>query len=78
MRAAPSLPEQLLWAALTNGKLGVSFRRQVPLGGYAGTTAPLVLNYDGSAEIFAAFYDVSFANLYDVNSAPNMKSRLLA
>jgi very-short-patch-repair endonuclease len=34
MRADPSPPEQLLWAALTNRKLGVSFRRQVPLAGY--------------------------------------------
>jgi very-short-patch-repair endonuclease len=31
----------------------------------------LVLNCDGSVEIFANFYDVSFAKLYDVNSAPN-------
>src|SRR5690606_33411484 len=35
MRAAPSLPEALLWAALVNRKLdGVAFRRQVPLAGY--------------------------------------------
>ena len=34
MRAFPSPPEELLWAALTNRKLGVSFRRQVPLAGY--------------------------------------------
>ena len=34
MRAAPSPPEELLWSALTNRKLGVSFRRQVPLAGY--------------------------------------------
>lgn len=34
MRAFPSPPEELLGAALTNRKLGVSFRRQVPLAGY--------------------------------------------
>jgi very-short-patch-repair endonuclease len=34
MRADGSPPERLLWAALVNGKLGVSFRRQVPLAGY--------------------------------------------
>jgi very-short-patch-repair endonuclease len=34
MRSDPSPPEQLFWAALTNRKLGVSFRRQVPLAGY--------------------------------------------
>jgi very-short-patch-repair endonuclease len=34
MRVDPSPPEQQLWAALTNRKLGVSFRRQVPLAGY--------------------------------------------
>ena len=34
MRAEPTPPERLLWAALTNRKLGVSFRRQVPIAGY--------------------------------------------
>ena len=34
MRADVSPPEQLLWAELTNRKLGVSFRRQVVLAGY--------------------------------------------
>lgn len=34
MRADVSPPERLLWAALVNRKLGVSFRRQVPLAGY--------------------------------------------
>ncbi len=31
MRACPSEPEAVLWRCLVNGKLGVSFRRQVPL-----------------------------------------------
>jgi very-short-patch-repair endonuclease len=52
MRAAPSLPEQLLWAALTNRKLGVSFRRQVPLAGYicdfVCASRRLVVEVDGA------------------------------
>ncbi len=35
------------------------------------STTPLVLNCDGSAEISPNSYDVSFAKLYDVTSAPN-------
>jgi very-short-patch-repair endonuclease len=31
MKAAPSVPEAVLWRALVSKKLGVSFRRQVPL-----------------------------------------------
>src|SRR4051812_20277655 len=38
---------------------------------------PSVLNCDGNAEIFAIFYDVSFAKSYDVNSAPNSQVVLL-
>ena len=34
MRACPSAPEALLWQALVNRKLDVSFRRQVPLAGF--------------------------------------------
>jgi very-short-patch-repair endonuclease len=52
MRADPSPPEQLLWAALTNRKLGVSFRRQVPLAGYICdflcASRRLVVEVDGS------------------------------
>jgi very-short-patch-repair endonuclease len=52
MRAAPSPPEQLLWAALTNRKLGVSFRRQVPLAGYicefVCASRRLVVEVDGA------------------------------
>jgi very-short-patch-repair endonuclease len=32
MKLVPSVPESVLWRALVNNKLGVSFRRQVPLG----------------------------------------------
>lgn len=52
MRAAPSLPEQLLWAALVNRKLGVSFRRQVPLAAYVCdfvcSSHKLVVEVDGA------------------------------
>ena len=52
MRAHPSPPEQLLWAALVSRKLGVSFRRQVPLAGYicdfVCASRRLVLEVDGS------------------------------
>ena len=52
MRASPSPPEQLLWAALTNRKLGVSFRRQVPLAGYicdfVCASRRLVVEVDGA------------------------------
>jgi very-short-patch-repair endonuclease len=52
MRAEPSPPEQLLWAALTNRKLGVSFRRQVPLAGYicdfVCASRRLVVEVDGA------------------------------
>jgi very-short-patch-repair endonuclease len=52
MRADASPPEQLLWAALTNRKLGVSFRRQVPLAGYicdfVCASRRLVVEVDGA------------------------------
>ena len=34
MRACPSPPEQALWVAIRSAKLGVPFRRQVPVAGY--------------------------------------------
>ena len=34
MKGAPTPSEAVLWAALVNRKLGVSFRRQVPVAGY--------------------------------------------
>jgi hypothetical protein len=33
MRLAPTGSEQLLWQAIRGRRLGVQFRRQVPLGG---------------------------------------------
>jgi very-short-patch-repair endonuclease len=52
MRAEPSPPELLLWAALTNRKLGVSFRRQVPLAGYicdfVCASQKLIVEVDGA------------------------------
>ena len=50
-RHAPSEPERVLWSALSGGKLGVSFRRQVVLGeALADFFAPfirLVVEVDG-------------------------------
>ena len=52
MRADVSPPEQLLWAGLTSRKLGVSFRRQVPLVGYicdfVCASRRLVVEVDGA------------------------------
>ena len=52
MRADPSPPEALLWAALVNRKLdGVAFRRQVPLAGYicdfVAASQRLIVEVDG-------------------------------
>jgi len=51
MRFAPTESEALLWAELRGGKLGVVFRRQVPIGRYiadfAATEARLVVEVDG-------------------------------
>ncbi len=52
MRQAPSVPEATLWRATSGGKLGVVFRRQVPLGRrfIADFVAParrLVVEVDG-------------------------------
>ena len=52
MRADPSPPELLLWRALTNRKLGISFRRQVPIAGYicdfVAASHKLVVEVDGA------------------------------
>lgn len=52
MRASPSPPEALLWAALVNRKLdGVAFRRQVALAGYicdfVAASHRLIVEVDG-------------------------------
>jgi very-short-patch-repair endonuclease len=52
MHAQPSPPEALLWGALVNRRLGVSFRRQVPLAGYicdfVCASRKLVVEVDGA------------------------------
>jgi very-short-patch-repair endonuclease len=51
MKAAPTPSEARLWAALVNGKLGVSFRRQAVIGGYivdfVAPSVRLVVEVDG-------------------------------
>ena len=51
MRACPSPPEQALWLAIRSAKLGVPFRRQVPVAGYivdfVAAQAMLVVEVDG-------------------------------
>ena len=51
MRSALTPSEQNLWAAINAGKLGVSFRRQFPLGNFiadfAAPAARLVIEVDG-------------------------------
>jgi len=54
LRAAPTLSEAKLWAALSGNKLGVAFRRQVPLGhgfivDFLAPSLKLVVEADGSA-----------------------------
>ena len=51
--AAPTASEARLWSALSAGKLGVQFRRQVPLGNrfivdFLAPQARLVVEVDGS------------------------------
>ena len=61
MRADVSPPERLLWAALVNRKLGVSFRRQVPLAGYicdfVCASRRLVVEVDGAPHAWRAAAD---------------------
>ena len=52
MRAVPTASERLLWEALRGGRLGVTFRRQVPLDGrfiadFLAPAAKLVVEVDG-------------------------------
>jgi len=51
MRHQPTLSEERLWRALSGGKLGVSFRRQVPIGKYTGdfvaSEVRIVVEVDG-------------------------------
>jgi very-short-patch-repair endonuclease len=52
MRAALTSSEEKLWAEIRGGRLGVSFRRQFPLGNYiadfAAPAAKLVVEVDGA------------------------------
>jgi very-short-patch-repair endonuclease len=54
MRPAPTASEAVLWAALSGRKLGVTFRRQVPLLGgryitdFYAAEARLVVEVDGA------------------------------
>ena len=51
MRHQPTPSEERLWRALSSGKLGASFRRQVPIGKYIGdfvaSEVHLVVEVDG-------------------------------
>lgn len=51
MRACPSPPEQALWLVVRSSKLGVPFRRQVPVAGYivdfVAPQAMLIVEVDG-------------------------------
>ncbi|MBL8739943.1 MAG: DUF559 domain-containing protein [Myxococcales bacterium] len=51
-RAAPTLTETILWQALSGSKLGVGFRRQVPIGRYIADflahSVKLIVEVDGA------------------------------
>ncbi len=51
MRQQPTLTEHILWQAIRGGRLGVTFRRQVPLGpfivDFLAPSARLVVEVDG-------------------------------
>jgi very-short-patch-repair endonuclease len=61
MRADASPPERVLWVALVNRKLGVSFRRQVVLAGYicdfVCASRRLVVEVDGAHHALRARAD---------------------
>ncbi|HWA74702.1 MAG TPA: DUF559 domain-containing protein [Polyangiaceae bacterium] len=52
MRSALTPSEEKLWAEIRGGRLGVCFRRQVPLGNYiadfAAPAAKLIIEVDGA------------------------------
>jgi very-short-patch-repair endonuclease len=56
MRHAPTPPEAILWCHLSGNKLGVAFRRQVPLAGryiadFFAPAARLVVEVDGASHL---------------------------
>jgi len=63
MRASPTDTEEILWRELRGARLGVAFRRQVPLGRYvADFVAPavkLVVEVDGGYHVRRAVADAS-------------------
>jgi very-short-patch-repair endonuclease len=64
MRAAGTSSEQLLWAHLRGRQLGVSFKRQAPLGGrfivdFLASSARLVVEVDGPYHVRRALADAS-------------------
>jgi len=73
MRAAPTTTESLLWAELSGSKLGVGFRRQVPLGRYiADFLAPsdkLIVEVDGGGGV---------TRWIEARAMPDAIARLLA
>ena len=50
-RAAPTLTEAILWQVLSGSKLGVAFRRQIPIGRYiadfVARSCKLIVEVDG-------------------------------
>lgn len=61
MRAQPTASEAALWEALRGSKLGVGFRRQVPIGrfiaDFCAPSARLVVEVDGGAHVGRAQAD---------------------
>jgi very-short-patch-repair endonuclease len=54
LRAAPTVSEEKFWVALSGGQVGVTFRRQVPVGhgfivDFLAPSLKLVVEVDGSA-----------------------------
>ena len=61
LRQAPTYSEQKLWQAIRGGRLGVAFRRQVPIAGYIvdflAPSVRLVVEVDGGYHISRAKSD---------------------
>jgi very-short-patch-repair endonuclease len=55
MKAAPTPSEALLWSALVNDKLGVSFRRQAVVAGYivdfVAPSVKVIVEVDGGCHV---------------------------
>jgi very-short-patch-repair endonuclease len=61
LRHSPTLSEQRLWSALRGSRLGVPFRRQVPISRYIAdfvcSKARLVVEVDGGVHLHRAHLD---------------------